>query len=163
MDISTVSCPKCDSRLKWNGEATILGLFVRLNLRCTNVSCIYHAVDMHYICGIDEYYHYRDRLNKEGYNSNDWLRNDKTPNIAKKQDVKQEDMSDTEVMIFLQHGKQYTIIFSDCNTMKVFDENNKLLLKRTNISGDELKKIKNNIRRYGLKKFNRNDGFGITI
>ncbi|UCH72370.1 MAG: hypothetical protein JSW62_02140 [Thermoplasmatales archaeon] len=60
------------------------------------------------------------------------------------------------IWIWLQHGKIIKAI-SNANdgTIKIYDENDNLILKRTGLNKIQVKQIENNIIKYGAKKLNK--------
>ena len=60
------------------------------------------------------------------------------------------------IWIWLQNGKIIKAISSvDKGTIRIFDENDNMILKRTGLTKLQVKKIENNILRYGAKKLNQ--------
>ncbi len=60
------------------------------------------------------------------------------------------------IWIWLQNGKIIKAISSvDKGTIRIFDENDNMILKRTGLTRLQVKKIENNILRYGAKKLNQ--------
>jgi hypothetical protein len=60
------------------------------------------------------------------------------------------------IWIWLQNGKVIKAISSVENgTIKIYDENDNLILKRTGLTKLQVKQIENNILIYGAKKLNQ--------
>ena len=60
------------------------------------------------------------------------------------------------IWIWLQNGKIIKAISSvDDGTIMIYDENDNLILKRTGLTRLQVKKIENNILRYGAKRLNQ--------
>jgi len=60
------------------------------------------------------------------------------------------------IWIWLQNGKIIKAISSvEKGTIRIFDENDNMILKRTGLTRLQVKKIENNILRYGAKKLNQ--------
>jgi antitoxin component YwqK of YwqJK toxin-antitoxin module len=60
------------------------------------------------------------------------------------------------IWIWLQNGKIIKAISSvDDGTIRIYDENDNLILKRTGLTRLQVKKIENNILRYGAKRLNQ--------
>ena len=60
------------------------------------------------------------------------------------------------IWIWLQNGKIIKAISSvDDGTIKIYDEQDNLILKRTGLTKFQVKKIENNILKYGAKRLNQ--------
>ena len=60
------------------------------------------------------------------------------------------------ICIWLQNGKIIKAISSvDNGTIKIYDENDNLILKRIGLNKFQVKKIENNILKYGAKRLNQ--------
>ena len=60
------------------------------------------------------------------------------------------------IWIWLQNGKIVKAISSvDDGTIKIYDEHDNLILKRTGLTKFQVKKIENNILKYGAKRLNQ--------
>ena len=60
------------------------------------------------------------------------------------------------IWIWLQNSKIIKAISSvDDGTIMIYDENDDLILKRTGLTRLQVKKIENNILRYGAKRLNQ--------
>ena len=60
------------------------------------------------------------------------------------------------IWIWLQNGKIIKAISSvDDGTIKIYDENDNLILKRIGLTKFQVKKIENNILKYGAKRLNQ--------
>ena len=60
------------------------------------------------------------------------------------------------IWIWLQNGKIIKAISSvDEGTIKIYDENYNLILKRIGLTKFQVKKIENNILKYGAKRLNQ--------
>ena len=60
------------------------------------------------------------------------------------------------IWIWLQNGKIIKAISSvDDGTIKIYDENDNLILARIGLTKFQVKKIENNILKYGAKKLNQ--------
>ena len=57
------------------------------------------------------------------------------------------------IWIWLQNGKLVkAILCIDAGTLKIYDENDNLILRRTGLSKIQIKQIENTIIKYGAKK-----------
>ena len=60
------------------------------------------------------------------------------------------------IWIWLQNGKIIKAISSvDDGTIKIYDEDDNLILKRIGLTKFQVKKIENNILKYGAKRLNQ--------
>ena len=60
------------------------------------------------------------------------------------------------IWVWLQNNNIVKVISNtDDGTIKIYDECNNLILKRTGLSKIQVKQIENNIIKYGAKKLNR--------
>ena len=60
------------------------------------------------------------------------------------------------ICIWLQNGKIIKAISSaDNGTIKIYDENDNLILKRIGLTRFQVKRIENNILKYGAKRLNQ--------
>ena len=60
------------------------------------------------------------------------------------------------IWIWLQNGKIIKAISSvDDGTIKIYDENDKLILKRTGLTKLQVKQIETNILKYGARRLNQ--------
>jgi hypothetical protein len=60
------------------------------------------------------------------------------------------------IWIWLQNGKIIKAISSvDDGTIKIYDEHDNLILKRIGLTKFQVKKIENNILKYGAKRLNQ--------
>ena len=60
------------------------------------------------------------------------------------------------IWIWLQNGKIFKAISSvEDGTIKIYGENDNLILKRTGLTKFQVKQIENNIIKYGAKKLNQ--------
>ena len=60
------------------------------------------------------------------------------------------------IWIWLQNGKlMKAILCVDDGTIKIYDENDKLILKRTGLNKLQVKQIENTIIKYGAKKLDK--------
>ena len=60
------------------------------------------------------------------------------------------------IWIWLQNGRLFKAISNiDQGTVKIYDENDILILKRTGLNKLQVKQIENNILKYGAKKLSR--------
>ncbi|MBN2603592.1 MAG: hypothetical protein JXA91_05635 [Candidatus Thermoplasmatota archaeon] len=60
------------------------------------------------------------------------------------------------IWIWLQFGKIIkAILCPDDGTIRIFDEDDKLILKRTGLNRIQIKQIENNIMKYGAKKLSQ--------
>ena len=63
------------------------------------------------------------------------------------------------IWVWLQNNKVIKVITCvDDGTIKIFDECDNLILKRTGLNKIQVKQIENNIVKYGAKKLNRQAG-----
>jgi len=66
-------------------------------------------------------------------------------------------MRQTCIWIWLQDGKIFkAITCSEEGSIRIYDENDNLLLRRTGLSRYQVKQIEENILRYGARKLNKN-------
>ena len=60
------------------------------------------------------------------------------------------------IWIWLQNGKIFKAISNTNNgTIKIYDENDNLILKRTGLNNIQVKQIENTIIKYGAKKLDQ--------
>ena len=60
------------------------------------------------------------------------------------------------IWIWLQNGKLIKAVLSvDDGTLKIYDENDHLILKRTGLNKLQVKQIENTIIKYGAKKLDK--------
>lgn len=60
------------------------------------------------------------------------------------------------IWIWLQNGKPMkAILCSDEGTLRIYDENDQLILKRTGLNKIQIKQIEVNIIKYGAKKLDQ--------
>jgi len=60
------------------------------------------------------------------------------------------------IWIWLQNGKLIKAILSvDDGTLKIYDENERLILKRTGLNKLQVKQIENTIIKYGAKRLDK--------
>jgi hypothetical protein len=63
------------------------------------------------------------------------------------------------VWVWIQNGRVIKAISSvDNGTIKIYDENDKLILIRTGLTRIQVKQIENNILRFGAKKLSQHTG-----
>lgn len=63
----------------------------------------------------------------------------------------------TCIWIWMQNGKILkAITCSEDGIIRIYDENDNLILKRTGLSKFQVKQIEDNILRYGAKRLNKN-------
>lgn len=62
----------------------------------------------------------------------------------------------TNIWIWLQNGRIIKAILSiEDGTIKIYDENDKLILKRTGLNKLQVKQIENTIKKYGAKRLDK--------
>jgi small nuclear ribonucleoprotein (snRNP)-like protein len=60
------------------------------------------------------------------------------------------------IWIWLQNGRLIKAILCECDgTLKIYDENDKLILKRTGLNKHQIKQIELTIIKYGAKKLDQ--------
>lgn len=61
------------------------------------------------------------------------------------------------IWVWIQNGKIFkSISCSEDGTIRIYNEKDQLILKRTGLSKLQVKQIEHNIMRYGAKKLNKN-------
>jgi len=56
-----------------------------------------------------------------------------------------------KIYIWLEKGKVYKAVL-DKNTLRIYDNNDVIILKRTNLNALQIRAVSDNISKYGLKK-----------
>jgi len=65
-------------------------------------------------------------------------------------------LKNVNIWVWLQNNNIVKVISNaDEGTIKIYDESDNLILKRTGLSKIQVKQIENNIIKYGAKKLNR--------